>query len=417
MRPHWLGIFTILVLVSSVASADDAALARKAVTDLPAIGSLPNPLAFGDGTPVRTREDWERRRKEIKSLFETYVYGRLPPKPEKMTVVKEDPEADEKNSLDREEWGVVLEHGGRELPLVVTIVFPRGAKSPLPVIIQPSFARAFGAPVEGRARAPREGRPSNDRLSAFTRRGFAAAEFDFNVAAIDNRTIARSNGVFKLIDRKLDAGTLMAWAWGIHRVVDALSQDIRIDAAKIGVYGHGRYGKAALVAGAFDERIALTVASHSGCGGMSPFRFVKGRPEQLANVLSISPHWFREDFREFSGKVERLPVDQNLLAALVAPRALMAHEGTQDSGSGPEGAQLSYLSAGQVYEFLGKPKELAIRFRPTGSVPSTEDLLDGAERFLLGKRLPQEFNRLPFPQNENAIFGKGSRTSRNKGPQ
>ncbi|HVJ79553.1 MAG TPA: hypothetical protein VNC50_00675, partial [Planctomycetia bacterium] len=138
-----------------------------------------------------------------------------------------------------------------------------------------------------------------------------------------------------------------------------------------------------------------------------------------SNVLGITPHWFRADFPEFIGKADKLPVDQHLLAALVAPRALLATEGTQDSGSNPEGAQLSYLAASHVYEFLGARKEIAIRFRPTGPVPSTEDLLDGADRFLLGKRLPQEFNRLPFTQEKPEFKwkapGKASATGGNPG--
>ncbi|HVJ83391.1 MAG TPA: hypothetical protein VNC50_20165, partial [Planctomycetia bacterium] len=157
MRPHWLGFsLASLLFFSLAACADDAPPVRKQVEDLPSIGSLPSPFTFQDGTTVKTREDWSRRRLEIRSLFETYVYGRLPPKPEKMTVVKEEAEADDKNGIDREEWGVVLEHGERELPLVVTVVFPRGGKAPFPVIVQPAFVRGgFGAARAGRAAIPR----------------------------------------------------------------------------------------------------------------------------------------------------------------------------------------------------------------------------------------------------------------------
>ncbi len=69
----------------------------------------------------------------------------------------------------------------------------------------------------------------------------------------------------------------MAWAWGVHRVIDAIEKVDRIDAKKVIVTGHSRYGKAALVAGAFDERIALTVPSHAGCAGGAPYRFIYGK--------------------------------------------------------------------------------------------------------------------------------------------
>src|SRR5688572_12065094 len=101
MRPHWLGFrLTVLLFLAPAARADEAPPVRKPVAGLPSIGSLPSPFAFQDGTTVKTREDWSRRRLEIRSLFETYVYGQLPPKPEKMTVVKEEPEADAKNGID-----------------------------------------------------------------------------------------------------------------------------------------------------------------------------------------------------------------------------------------------------------------------------------------------------------------------------
>jgi hypothetical protein len=169
------------------------------------------------------------------------------------------------------------------------------------------------------------------------------------------------------------------------------------------VTGHSRYGKAALIAGAFDERIALTVPSHSGCAGAAPYRFIYGKSEQLHDVAGAFPYWFRPDFNQFVGKVERLPVDQHLLLALVAPRALLCTEGTQDTWINPEGAQLTHVAAKKVYDFLEAGNRISIRYRPVGHIPNNDDLLDFADRVFFGKPLPAEFGKLPYQHEKNGF--------------
>ena len=186
-------------------------------------------------------------------------------------------------------------------------------------------------------------------------------------------------------------------------MIDAVEGDDRIDAKNVVVTGHSRYGKAALIAGAFDERIALTVPSHSGAAGAAPYRFIYGKSEQLHNIAGAFPHWFRPDFNQFAGKVERLPVDQHLLLALVAPRALLATEGTEDAWTNPQGSQLTHLAAQRVYDFLGAPGRISIRFRPVGHIPSNEDLLDFADHVFFAKPLPEEFGQLPYPRETGAF--------------
>src|SRR5262249_45979715 len=198
-------------------------------------------------------------------------------------------------------------------------------------------------------------------------------------------------------------GGLMAWAWGVSRVLDALETVDQIDAKKAIVTGHSRYGKAALIAGAFDDRIALTVPSHSGCAGCSPYRFIYGKSEQLHNIVGAFPHWFRSDFKQFVGNVERLPVDQHQLIALVAPRALLATEGTNDAWINPEGSQLTHVAAKKVYEFLKAGDKISIRFRPVGHVPSLEDLLDYADHVFFNKTLPEEFGKLSYKEEKNGF--------------
>jgi hypothetical protein len=366
---------------------------RKLAGDLPEIKELPNPFVFADGSPVRTKEDWDRRRLEIKDLFQDYEYGHMPPKPQKMTVKKGTRVTDKENNVIIQNLEVIMEHEGKTFTLSVTVALPADAKGKVPVLIQ---SGGFG-------------KGGNKRFKQYTDRGYAVAEFNWNAAAADVKG-ARKGGIYTLFGDQIDTGTLMGWAWGISRVIDALEEAVpEVDTTKVFVTGHSRNGKGALVAGAFEERIALTVPSHSGAGGISPYRFIdefakrNGKAETLQNVVGYAPQWFRPDFNQFIGKVDRLPFDQHLLVALVAPRALMDTEGTKDAWTNPEGAQLANLAAKKVYSFLKAENKISFRQRPVGHVPSTDDLLDYADFVFFGKKLPEDFGKAAYKEDIKAF--------------
>ncbi len=384
-------VLAILILsanLCSVAGADKSS--PKPAGELPQIKELPNPFVFADGSPVRNKDDWARRRQELADLFQDYMYGHLPPKPEKMVIDCPEKSVDPENKVLIHNLELKLAQGDKTLTLHVRVAMPSDAKGPVPVIVQSSFGRRGGAP---------SGKP----FALYSKRGYAVAECSYNEVAIDNKDKARTVGVYQLFGDKIDCGGLMAWAWGVSRVMDALETVERIDTKKAIVTGHSRYGKAALIAGAFDERIALTVPSHSGCAGCSPYRFIYGKSEQLHNIVGAFPYWFRPDFNQFVGKVERLPVDQHLLIALVAPRALLATEGTQDTWINPEGSQLTHVAAKKVYDFLKAGDKISIRYRPVGHIPSTDDLLDYADHVFLGKALSEDFGKLPYKEEKNGF--------------
>src|SRR5205085_6047950 len=135
----------------------------------------------------------------------------------------------------------------------------------------------------------------------------------------------------------------------------------------------------------------------SGAAGLPPFRFVErfaqrhGKTETLTDIAKRFPGWMHPRFGEFVGNVDRLPVDQHLLAALVAPRALMNTEGLKDIWINPEGAQLSSLAAKKVYTFLKAEDKISFRYRDVGHIPSTPDLLDYADHVFFGKKLADDF--------------------------
>jgi hypothetical protein len=146
-------------------------------------------------------------------------------------------------------------------------------------------------------------------------------------------------------------GTIAAWAWGLQRAVDYLEKDKAIDKRKIAVVGHSRLGKAAILAGAFDERIALVIPLQAGCGGTSPARGKIG--ESVQRINTSFPHWFCGEFKKFNEQPEKLPFDQHCLIALCAPRPILLSNATEDLWANPAGQFEMLNAADKVYRLVG----------------------------------------------------------------
>jgi dienelactone hydrolase len=195
---------------------------------------------------------------------------------------------------------------------------------------------------------------TDDVIADILHRGYAFAQFNRVEIAPD------------MPGTRLPVGALAAWAWGYHRAVDALGQLDLVDPTRIAVVGHSRGGKAALLAGATDERIALTSANNSGAGGAGCLRVSGPGAETLADVTRAFPHWFGPDLAAYAGREHALPFDQHFLKALVAPRALLTTEALDDHWANPSGSWHTHQAARAVYELLGAGERIAITFRPGG---------------------------------------------------
>src|SRR5262245_39476026 len=335
---------------------------------LPAVKDLPDPLVLLDGTRVKTADDWaKKRRPELHRLFQHYMYGELPaPRKVKAKVVHEDKKAfDGKATL--REIAITMAPAPAP-PVYVLLVVPNERKGPAPVFVGMNFSGNHALVDDPKVRIPdcwmypskvgvvknratEAGRGKAKDVWALDQaiaRGYAVATF-YN-GDVDPDEKDKRGGLRPVLDPDQKAGTIAFWAWGVHRVIDHLVTRDELDPKRIIVVGHSRLGKTALLAAAFDERIALAIPHQAGCGGTAPSRGKVG--ESVARINASFPHWFNANFKKFNGRPEHLPFDQNALAALVAPRPVLFSNAVEDTWANPDG-QFEVLKAAEpVYKLL-----------------------------------------------------------------
>jgi len=358
------------------------------------VTELPDPFIMDNGSRVANLSEWNKRREELKEKIQFYEYGHFAGvSPVTVVNVLSD-------SIIKVDNGTIKKrivrlktvfNGPKEF--TVNLFMPEKGKGPFPVVIAGDLC--WGSLQK---------RLSVKDLSSLVNRGYIIAEFDRTVFSPDENLRGSKP------DQKFDTGAVVEWAWGFQRVVDYLFTIKIVDGSKIAVTGHSRGGKAALLAGAFDDRIALVAPNCSGAGGSGPSRFVDTGGEKLDDIVTRFPYWFSSNFKDYIGDERfKLPFDQHSLIALVAPRAYLCTNGLQDKWANPLGTAQAHLAAREVFAALGAQDKMGIFYINSGhdhSIDKWIALLDFADRVFYNKPTAYDYNSIPFPDLKKAYSWK-----------
>jgi hypothetical protein len=422
--------------------------ALPGVNDLPVRIGLPDALTMNNGQKVTTVKQWKLRRQEIRRILEYYAIGQMPPAPGNV----KGQEIKSQLVLDRAvKYRLVhLTFGPEEkLGLDVGIFTPTDTKGPFPALIMPGGTPPGATPLPTLAHPPGQGHgvdallpvvpvaestddaaasgsstnsptgrrgPRSDnsdpeavaaRNKELFRRGYAYVVFNNNDCAEDT-TLRNADGSWAFRTTRFysaypgyDWGVLAGWAWGVSRIVDYLEIDPLIDKSKLIISGVSRTGKSALVAVAFDERLAMAAPCVTGGGGIGAYRFSgagRGGKEGLADMMKKYPNWFSPHLHEFWGHVDQLPFDEHWFLALVAPRPFIALEGLTDQVSFENAVKQSWLGTQPIYALLGATDRLGVNYANHGHAFTPDDmkaLLDFADKQLRGMKMERQFDKFP----------------------
>ena len=356
--------------------------------------SLPDPLVFNNGKLVKTPDEWwKKRRPEIVELFDREIYGRVPDNVPKVKweLVKTSRDTVSKILVITKELTGHVDNSAypkTDVNIDLTLVTPASASGPVPVIMEFGFAfpANFRPPVQANTNRPQNAAPRPIVPLGPTWQQ-QVLEAGWGYAIIVPGSIQADNGagltsgIIGLTNkgqpRKADEwGVLRAWAWGASRAMDYFETDKAVDAKKIGIEGVSRYGKAAIVTLAYDDRFATGLIGSSGAGGVKLYRRIFG--EQVENhAASGEYHWFAGNFIRYAADPltqNDLPVDAHELVAMCAPRPVFISSGSPTNGDAwvdGKGMFLAGAYAGPVYELLGK-KGLGTTEFPPIDTPLTD---------------------------------------------
>ncbi|TFH04094.1 MAG: acetylxylan esterase [Spirochaetales bacterium] len=337
---------------------------------------LPELLRFQDGSPVNTAGAWAQRRRELLELSSGHIYGSTPGEP----VTREVEQVDDSPVLGglarRIQTRLTLRRNRHEIALNLLIYLPETAATATggcPVFVGLNFggnqtvetdpgirlstSYTIGTPDGVVTEASRGKAAGRWPVRQIVSRGYAVATLHCGDVDpdVDRGFSTGPHRMFYAQGQQApgDAewGTIGAWAWGLSRVLDHLEEVPGIDHTRAIAIGHSRLGKAALWAGAQDERFAGVISNDSGCGGAALYRRCFG--ERIEDITTSFPHWFCKAHRRYSGDEAALPVDQHMLLALIAPRMLHVASATEDLWADPLGEYLGARHATQAYRLLG----------------------------------------------------------------
>lgn len=309
------------------------------------------PPVLGDPT-AKSVEDWEKKVKpKTYEFFETQMYGKAPlEKPPFLRFLEATPDPKAMNGLATKRvvtisYGHTPKNAGQ---LRAVFYVPNRVPKPAPAFLL--ICNRGWEQID----------PKRTEWSGFwpadeiVKRGYVAAAF-FNGDVDPDEADDFKKGIHAVFPTKDDGsswGTIAAWGWGASRILDYFETILEVDAKKVAILGHSRGGKAALWAGARDQRFALTISNNSGCTGAALAKRKQG--ETVGRINTVFPHWFCGNYRKWNEREDEMPFDQHQLVALMAPRLVYVASAEQDRWADPEGEFLAAKHTGPVYELYGK---------------------------------------------------------------
>ncbi|MBN2000615.1 T9SS type A sorting domain-containing protein [candidate division KSB1 bacterium] len=332
--------------------------------ELPKIESLPDPFMWSDTGRGRiaSRAEWRCRRAEIGAEVQHYEVGTKPAPPDTLEAVFSDGVLT-----------VTVIVGGDTLTITAPISLPEG-EGPFPAVIGVGFFPTGSLPGD-----------------IFTSRGIATIHF-MESQITNGWSNIRGDGPFFELYPDKKRGKFVAWAWGVSRIIDGLEKcpETNIDLSHLAVTGCSYAGKIALFSGAFDERIALTIAQEPGGGGHCAWRVTEtlsGSRETLRNAQGQS--WYYTGLSQFNNAVTRLPYDHHELMAMLAPRALFVLGNTDYEWMAEESGHVGCKAAQEVWKALGVPDRFGFSIlggHTHCQLPGTQrpEVEAFVEKFLLG---------------------------------
>lgn len=367
-----LSFFLIILNVS--AQRDNVIYEESKVPEY----KLPDVLTRFKGGKVKSEKTWfKKQRPEIMKLFTNEVYGKVPGILG-ISEIKVWESAD--NALNglarRKQLSLFFRKGERNLEVNVLMYLPKTTEK-VPVFLAYNFSGnhtlcndpnirlteswVYNNPSVGiiNNQVTEQSRGSDSQswpIEEIIKAGYGLVTVYYGDIDPDKDDFSDGIHPFFYKDGQTNPepnewGSITAWAWGLSRVMDYLEQEPLVDSKKVALLGHSRLGKTALWAGATDQRFAMVISNESGCGGAALSRRKFGETVQIINTHF--PHWFCDNFVEYNDKEDKLPVDQHMLLALIAPRPLYVASAEDDKWSDPRGEFLSAKYASPVYKLLG----------------------------------------------------------------
>ncbi|HEY6475894.1 MAG TPA: cellulose-binding protein [Polyangia bacterium] len=307
--------------------------ALPSASGLPSIALLPDPFKKLDGTEMTTKAEWTCRREEIRKQAEMYALGTKPPPPMVTGTV---------NSTS---IMVNVAANGQSASFSATVALPPCGSPPYPAII------GYGGvlPLD---------------TGVINGEGVATINFDPMSVGAENggHGPSQTGAFYNLYPGGTQTGLLVAWAWGVSRIIDVIAQSdgsiLRADA--IGVTGCSRYGKGAFIAGAFDARIALTLPIESGTAGVPIWRGIakaevgaNNNPSQSLTAAYQEQPWFADGFSPFLADPTTNPIDTHEIVAMIVPRGLFIMDNPFIGELSPQYGYVAAVAGAEVYKALG----------------------------------------------------------------